>query len=486
MATTHITTTRRGEFNALRHQGILVTDSWAQLGSMLANSLSQKHALLLAEPVHEASGSATDWYTEAQGDVRPLSALPESEQRLARQAFSTLAADIEKLALELKNDPGATKNIRGNILSLALRYPSENNLYMVGSQPVVTNWGFEPGTAGAQPEDLVRLGAAMPAAAVSAALPRTEALPPPAPVSGFAWWRAVLSFLLGLLLLVALFYLAGMLLGPAGCAVPAASIGGCATPPAPVTPGGCAPAVVGTEPADPEVNKELVAGMTAEQERERSLRAELEDLRRRLAERAALCVPPKKEEPAPPAKEPEPPVAQEPPVEEEIPSLADLMPTSPEPPVVEPEEQPQKEQPQKQRPQKEQPQKQRRGEDMKIPESARRNNDTSFLEGCWNSETGLVSTSGEPVTVQYCFDGNGNGSRSVTRQKSGDRCTGSVRARFDSAGRLHFDADGAPCPKGGGFVPHKVECTPGSDGKATCKGQEQGRRNKWDARFRRS
>ena len=124
---------------------------------------------------------------------------------------------------------------------------------------------------------------------------------------------------------------------------------------------------------------------------------------------------------------------------------------------------------------------------MRIPDSAKKNNDVSFLEGCWDSETGLRSDkTREPIGVQYCFDSSGRGTRTITKKQSGDHCVGSVRARFDSSGKLRFDSDGAPCGRGGGFVPEIVDCTSFS-GKAECYGTERGgKQRKWKARFRRS
>ena len=502
MASTYIATTSRGDFNAMRYQGILVTDSYAQLVSMLDKKLSREHSLFFAEPVHDASGVTTDWYTEAEGTPVPLSELPPEEQQKALVKISSLAKDINGQADSLKNSEKSSESIRGNILALALRLPGKEHIYMVGDQPVLTCWGFTPGTIGAQPEDLMRLGAALPVTGMRSTEPAaTEAtehgaaprsvspVAVPGTTSPFPWWRALLAFLLGLLLLTALFFLAGLLFGPAGCVTPGMLPPGCSAQSLPL-PGGCSPVApaVGEEPLQ---DKPLVASLTAEQEKERTLRRQLEDLRRQLEARAAQCVRTPPAVPEPPVVTPpvlEPP--KEPPVEEkeepvEPPSLADLMPTTPDPveaPAVVPEEKP------KPAPKPEaKPQKQAKGEDLRIPESARKNKDVSFLEGCWDSDPGLANDrTGEPLDVKYCFDANGRGKRTVTGRRSKERCVGSVRASFDALGNLIINADGAPCDKGGAYVPQDVQCTQTGGGKAGCYGQERGgRRNKWDAQFRR-
>ena len=514
MSSTFIATTPRASYNAMRYQGILVTDSYAQLRAMVEKNLSPRHAMLFAEPMHDSSGASTDWYTTAPGTPVPLDGLSPGEKAKAGAEISSLASDIRQLAADLMQSPDAPKNIRGNILSLALHYPGAGHLYMLGDQPVITCWGFDPGTLGAQPEDLVRLGAAM------AVAPPPPPPPPPAATvvaaaapTGFGWLRALLFFLLGLLLLVGLIFLAGLLFGRAGCVPPVALPAGCAALVPPV-----GNATVPNAPPPPTIDSNLVSSLTAEREKEQSLRRQLEDLRRELQKRATECpratpkadppkqaeepkrpilpeppkaVPPKEEPrraepviPDPPVKEPEPPVETEPP------SLADLLPTTPvepeKPPVPREEPKPEKKPQEKPKPEAK-PQRQAKGEEMRIPDDARKNNDVSFLEGCWNSETGLRSDrTKEPIGVQYCFDANGRGSRTVTKPQSGDRCVGSVRAKFDSSGRLVIDSDGAPCNKGGGFVPELVQCT-SAGGKADCNGNERGgQQRKWKARFRRS
>ena len=514
MSSTLIATTQRASYNAMRYQGILVTDSYAQLRAMLEKALSPRHALLFAEPMHDSSGASTDWYTSAQGAPVPLDRLSPEDKARAGAAISSLASDISQLASELMQSSEAPKTIRGNILSLALRYPDAGHLYMVGDQPVITCWGFDPGTLGAQPEELVRLGAAM-AAPLPPPPPLGPAVAAAAAPSGFGWLRAFLFFLLGLLLLLGLFFLAALLFGPAGCVAPNSLPAGCAAPQQYF--GGCAPA--SPPPASNSTNSTridsgLVSSLTAEREKELSLRRQLEDLRRELQKRAADCPrvspkaePPKLAEgpklqeppaqkppvpepavPEPPAKEPEPPAEVEPPSPEEF---LPTTPVEPEKPAV-PREEPKPEKKPQEKPKPEpkpepKPQKQAKGEEMRIPDDARKNNDVSFLEGCWNSETGLRSDrTREPIGVQYCFDANGSGTRTITKQQSNDRCVGPVRAKFDSSGRLRIDSDGAPCGKGGGFVPEQVDCS-SAGGKADCSGAVRGDpQRKWKARFRRN
>ena len=118
------------------------------------------------------------------------------------------------------------------------------------------------------------------------------------------------------------------------------------------------------------------------------------------------------------------------------------------------------------------PNKTPKGSAMQITKDAARNNDLSFLEGCWRSVTDLHSSAtGELVEVEYCFQPNGSGRRRVL-EHSGGICTGSVKANFAGA-RLDISAGKAHCSSGGYFVPQDVQCN-GSGSSTNCSGKEHG------------
>lgn len=498
-----------------RYQGILVADSYAQITSSISKTLSPEHALFFAEPFQDAGGEAIDWYTGAEGPLVNLMDLPPDRLAAAEAKIQSLASTIEADARSLCESQESSKNIRGNILQLALRYPGREYIFMAGDQPVLTGWGFAPATAGAQVEDLIRFGHATPKPAPAAqAAPDPIAAPVPptaarsAKGSDFDWKRALLALLAGLLILLALYFLAGLLFGEAGCSGP--GISGCSSTPAvssdgggtggSSTPGspsggsgaspapggssgsGCAasfPAMGGcsnTPPpaAAPQLSGDGLRELQSEQEKTLSLQRRIEELQRQLALRVAEC----------PREQPK----EEPLVQENPPQLADLLPTTPEAelePIPEKTPEPPKQPAPPKQPEK--PKQQAKGQDMEIPKDAAKNNDLSFLEGCWTSETGLHnSNTGEPIVVTYCFDANGGGTRTINGQQKGDRCVGPVRAKFQGK-NLVFNADGASCGKSGGYYGQDVNCTQGSNNKAQCTGKERGgKRNTWKARFRRS
>ena len=319
------------------------------------------------------------------------------------------------------------------MLQLALQHPHDDDLWSLDGRPVLINWGFAPGTVGAQPQDLSRLGAVPPPPA-----PVAAPVPPPPPAR-----TGCLPWLLPLLLLLLLLWLLLASLGMLPSPLPSACF------------------------------RSDDAALNAEKSRAAPLDDELARLRRQLMERAALCKP----ETPPPAREPDQPL-KEPAKEPEVvePFLGE---TPPEP------EKPRVEKPRPEKPKVEQPRPApRKNEDLNIPGDAAKKNDLTFLEGCWTSETGLYShPSKEPIIAEYCFDKNGKGRRFV-RERNGQVCSGSASARFQG-NRLLFDSNPARCPRGGTYVPQKVECT-GSERSTQCKGNELGgSRHKWDARFRR-
>ena len=443
----------RGQMRALASQGIFATDCYEQLKAILQQKLGADHAALLAEPQHNAEGNSVDWYAEGSGPAVPLTELSEPEAQALRAQAGALAADIAGLANDMTADAQARQALSGQLLRIALQHPADEDIWSVNGKPVLINWGFAPGSVGAQPQDLTRLGGVLPPAP-----PAPVAAPVPVPVAPRS---GCLPWLLPLLLLLLLLWLLGAALGLLPSPLPA----------------GCMP-----------VDR---SALEAEKQKAAANEDQLALLWRQLQERAALCKPvtppvtpptpkvePKKEE----AKQPEPEVVEpffgETPVEP--PKVAEAPKPQPKP-KPEPKQEPPKVEPPKQEPPKPAPKK---NDNLAIPEDAAKKNDLTFLEGCWTSETGLYShPSNEPIIAEYCFDKSGKGRRFV-RERNGQVCSGSASARFQG-NQLQFDSSQARCPRGGTYVPQKVECN-GQENSTQCKGRELGGANlKWDARFKR-
>ena len=472
---TLIATTPLAGVRPLAWQSIQAITCHAQLASLLETSLSPAHAAFLAEPQIDQTTHSADWYTQAQGTTQRLVDLPVAEQTALRQQIAALATPMQTLAAELQKAADSNSKMAGALLELALSYPSDDCLYRVGTQPVLTCWGCAPGNAAAAPESLTRVAMvaptvtpppsasavpplpvtptpAAPTSAPSASsaqepapagTPKTATATAPAaaaPIAATAetstqksqrpWW--ILFFLLGFLLCALIM---PWLLPRMG--LPAISLD--------ALPGGGGSSATAPPPPPTPAQKEALSGLGSSQDAEKALRDELKRLRATLTERLAACPPPQKEakvEPPPPPPPPPPPEVKPEPVPE--PEVAALPPPAPKP---EPPPLPEK---------KEQP------KNLKIPDDQ---TDLSFLEGCWLAEVGkLINTdTGLPISIKFCFDNKGNGVSLLQEFDAQGRkiseCKGRADARFIDKGMLIIDDRGTVmCPDGRNYVRTEAFC----------------------------
>lgn len=204
-----IATTPKQSMHALAFQGIMVYASFPQIRDMLMRNFGDDYVLLFARPQENTGDGTIDWYTPVQGEARPLLDLPEEEQAEIMSRIAAMAQEILKLAEQLINTHDPLKVTRGNILKLALCYPDNSCLYVVGGQPVYTCWGFGPGTPGVEGQNLSRLAlnrtVRQPQRAESAQPILTGAPPVVAPAGSRGWGCLWLPLLLLLLLIALLF-----------------------------------------------------------------------------------------------------------------------------------------------------------------------------------------------------------------------------------------------------------------------------------------
>ncbi len=128
----------------------------------------------------------------------------------------------------------------------------------------------------------------------------------------------------------------------------------------------------------------------------------------------------------------------------------------------------------------------RPSEDLNIPEDARRRGDTSFMEGCWNSVTGLLNAkTKEPVQIEYCFGADGEGTATLT-ERNGRQCVAPARAHFTDQGTLELEELGdLDCGDGQGYSRNRVQCDAEAGGQARCEGISRNN-HRWHAEVRRS
>ncbi|MBQ7584946.1 MAG: hypothetical protein IJU40_01690 [Desulfovibrionaceae bacterium] len=154
---TLITTTPRASINALAYQGIIVSDCYVQIVGTIGRSLGEDAAKLLAEPVANRNEGFIDWYSHHQGPVRSLSDLEAPQAEKVTAVIASRAQAIRDFAESLIATHDPQKVTRGHLLQVALLYPSLNDIYVVGEEPVVTCWGFGPGKMEVNPSNLCEL-----------------------------------------------------------------------------------------------------------------------------------------------------------------------------------------------------------------------------------------------------------------------------------------------------------------------------------------
>jgi len=268
-----------------------------QIRGAIRRRLGPRHAALLAEPVAHDLGRAIDWYSDAGGDAVALHALPVDRQQSVLDEVERLRSDIEVLAQRF--EAGDTQDVRllGKALHLAVRRPSNEYLFLVGDQPVIICWGYEPEAAGAVLPPPMLTAPAPAAAALPVAAMAPASLPPRMAMGGaavlpanaaFPWGRALLVGLLTILLLL----ITSWLLRSCAPVDPAVSIYRDA-PPQRLT----RSLVTTTRDETVKLTEELQALQT----RERNLDVELASLRESVRRQVELCPPP-----APPAAPPPP------------------------------------------------------------------------------------------------------------------------------------------------------------------------------------
>lgn len=106
-------------------------------------SLSEAHARIFAEPVATPRGDVTDWYAPVSGTPKRLIDLDPDSQRAVRDRLGQLAADIFALADKLGSSADSESQRLAQALRNALEVPDETAIYVVGEQPVLTNWAHQ-------------------------------------------------------------------------------------------------------------------------------------------------------------------------------------------------------------------------------------------------------------------------------------------------------------------------------------------------------
>ncbi len=296
-------TSRRNSMRPLSYNGIIACDCYPQLKSLLVQNreLLARHGMphadrFLAEPMYDPALGTTDWYTPDCRSLQKASALSPEESQRCQALQQRYSGALQVLLDSLAASPSS--QTMEAILRLALKHPSMDNIYLgrdeLGQEYLVmADWGMAPGTAEAEPQDIMRRAAGFVAPATGSAapgapvppippVPPTQAAQPEQPAAAApvaaapALFPGCLSWLLPLFLLLLLLWLLLAALGYAPSPLP----GSCFK-----DPGG------------------LTAAWHKEESRVQTLQQDYKELMAQLEKRAALCPrqPPRPQVPAEPA-----------------------------------------------------------------------------------------------------------------------------------------------------------------------------------------
>jgi hypothetical protein len=201
-----IATTRNAELQALGTGGQLAVQVWDQIAGYLRRNRSPAHAALFAEPNPDPDRGVTDWYAEGVGEGPPLASLPQPAQHAARAEFTRLVTDIQADIESLRRSSRENERFLGELLALALITPAEENLRVVGTQPVLVAWAHTRVGEAPAPQLLIGMMARRPGGVAPGVAPM-RILGPPAAVRRTPWLAIGLAAATLLLLVLLLLLL---------------------------------------------------------------------------------------------------------------------------------------------------------------------------------------------------------------------------------------------------------------------------------------
>ncbi|CAI8866295.1 SrfA family protein [Methylococcus capsulatus] len=482
----------------------------SQLRAAIRRQLGQEAADYFAVPVQDEKGDTLDWYSAFDGDVVPWTSATPEERGPARASLLAARERLLEKSRALQASEDGEQQVFGKLLALATRIPGEDHVYLVGGRPVMTFWGF------AQREEVSERDvlASLDVSGISASAARFEEGPgkiPPMP-GRRRWWHWLL---LPLLLLVGLLLFGLKNCGPDGLS---GFVRQEPTPsPLPLErEGDVIPDVSPSPDAKEESREKSRSDVAAFGERiDRSGRQDRDTVSvKRSVEGSRTVVDSTQVDQSPEGAtdtenwdtsaamppggaadaaestsvsevasahtdvagtgspgddkpQPDPgsggQTAEGQPADEATQSAEDKSAAKTEPPAEAPSEKAIS---------KAGANVTTSGAPLTIPKEAARKGSTDFLNGQWQSVTGLQDSSGNPIRLEYDFKGK-DGMARLKRSVGGKEmeCTAPVTSSF-SGSRLVIDQAGdIRCPDGSSIQRSKVECTTDPQGHAVCKGR---------------
>ena len=170
-----------------------------QILTLIQRELGDDVASVLATPLRGDSQQDIHWYSPLTGDPTGLDSLPPGQSGPVREKLSHRLNAIAELAHKLSNSSSASGLTYAQLLRAAVQYPDDKNVLVIGGEPVVTFWGFQPASTSSP------VGFSPAQKLVAAHTGDTSAIGPKKTFwERFGWWLLLLLLILSALWLVGL------------------------------------------------------------------------------------------------------------------------------------------------------------------------------------------------------------------------------------------------------------------------------------------
>ncbi|MDR2405742.1 MAG: hypothetical protein LBE27_05165 [Deltaproteobacteria bacterium] len=433
---------------------------YSQVVGYLDALLGKGFSKILAEPVEKLGSNSVKWYTSVEGKPTPFESLTQADKNSVRASLAFSA----KHFLQVGSACSATENEKQRIVGLIFMKlaqsvaesvtgaPSSIKVFVVGDTPVICGWGLQ--NIGEKSLTDSQQNAAAHILASGLMPPGYQILTDPNaseqvassakdPQKEPTFWNLLRTFLAALLTLL-VFTLLLFLFVPKLKDLFFLKL--------------------------PKIDQSTEAGLVEE----------IYILKTHYLDSLSSCLTQEAElrlEPLPKTREEEQLQGEE---NQSLYSVRAPDPPPPEPEKVAPKttttpKAPTPAKPKAQAPAKATPKK---GQGFAIPPGGDPN-DLSFLEGCWESASNLVSSySKMPVVYVYCFNSKGSGTATVKEyDKSGrqtDTCTASTSASR-KGNTVTIRDTGARCKRSPQYSKNTLTCNNGPNNSTSCLGKNQGR-----------
>ncbi|MFQ0991155.1 SrfA family protein [Gilliamella apicola] len=209
------------DFKMLGHDGKAAYLVATQIREMFRVKLGKQYADYLAIPQRNDQGNIVDWYipfdstqSDGQYDIVPWTSASESEQEEALILLKEFENKVINLGKQLASNPNLAGdqllfsrliyNPKNNIDSsepnlMAIRFPSNQFVYIVNGKPVITFWGFVYPQTPQNNSPFNCLQSIKQPIPLASTVTEPEVIKKP-------WWKCWWAWLLGLLLLLLLLF----------------------------------------------------------------------------------------------------------------------------------------------------------------------------------------------------------------------------------------------------------------------------------------